>query len=95
MDSELHTILEDNSVYEVSSVIHNLFSLFQSGRHEELAGELSKLPHCDLWLDVTYNVPNRHVEDSSSNESENEDGEKNESQPMDCEWTEVSYRKKR
>lgn len=96
MDSELHTILEDNSVREVSKVILDLFDLFQSGKHDELRQEIGKLPHCDLWLDITYNTPRRQPDENSdcSSDSETEEANNTGEEPMDCEWTEVSYRKK-
>ncbi|KAK6645053.1 hypothetical protein RUM43_001329 [Polyplax serrata] len=98
MDTELQTILEDNSVQDVSKVILQLFLLFQSGKHDELQQELNKLPHCDLWLDITYSTPRKvavNCETSSGSESETEEPNKGEMQePMDCEWTQVSYKRR-
>ena len=109
MDSELETILEDDSVREVSKVILQLFDLFQNGKHDELRLEINKLPHCDLWLDISYNPPHpppRKIHDDSEESSESDDdddvdgnkeggGGGGVDEPMDCEWTEVTYRRKR
>lgn len=96
MDNELQTLLEDDSVREISKTILRLYEVYLARGEEGLAQEMSCLPPCELWLDVTYPVPPRaSCEDSSGEESESETEDANQSEEMDCEWTQVSYRRKR
>ncbi|KAL0280979.1 UNVERIFIED_CONTAM: hypothetical protein PYX00_002118 [Menopon gallinae] len=98
MDNELQTILEDDSVREISKTILHLYDVYQAKGEEGLTEEMGRLPPCDFWLDITYPVPSKtYCEESSGDESESEaeDTANNQTEDMDCEWTEVSYRRKR
>ena len=98
MDSELQTVLEDDSVREIASTILRLYEIFQSGNETLLLQELNKLPFCETWLDVTIPTSKKQFQEEncdSSSESEAEESRKNQSDQMECEWTEVIYRKKR
>lgn len=98
MDRELETILEDNSVAEISSAILRFYDMFQSGNEALIIQEINKMPFCQTWLDVTIPVSKKQVQQENSDtssESETEETNQNQSEEMDCEWTEVTYRKKR
>ncbi|KAG5681777.1 hypothetical protein PVAND_011185 [Polypedilum vanderplanki] len=73
MDQECDTILEDDSIKEISSILLRYLELLKNGQVEVIKSELSCLPPCEQWIEQgkKINIINDpDDDDSSSSEDE-------------------------
>ncbi|KAK4876504.1 hypothetical protein RN001_009010 [Aquatica leii] len=92
LDEEFDTICEDNSPFEVASLLHRFSLLIKEGNLEQCELEYQNLPTCNPWLSNQTQMQSQPVEDVAG-ESE----EINTATPMeeDSEWTTVKSRRKK
>jgi pre-rRNA-processing protein TSR2 len=76
MDQECDTILEDESIKEISSILVRHLAMLKSGQLEAIQSELSSLPLCDQWIAQgrKINIINDPEDSSSDDDDDDDDG---------------------
>ncbi|KAF5306706.1 hypothetical protein FQR65_LT07261 [Abscondita terminalis] len=98
LDEEFDTICEDNSPFEVASLLHRFLLLLKEGNLDQCELEYKNLPTCQSWLPSQLS----HIMQSQAGEDAGQSNDTRDSvieqvTPMeeDPEWTTVKSRRKK
>jgi pre-rRNA-processing protein TSR2 len=74
MDQEFHTVCDDNSPKEISMYLIKYLNMLKNGQMEQIRGELSQLPPCEIWIVAGRKINFvSKLEDESSSDDDDDD----------------------
>jgi pre-rRNA-processing protein TSR2 len=95
MDTEFHTVCEDNSPDEVATVLWQFYQRCKAGNHNEINLELTKLSRCEMWLCEPLRPRNTREEPMDSEDAVSDGQNSNIAVgEHDLEWTLVKTRRR-